>query len=209
MPVNSDSPQLLLASASPRRAELLRQIAIRFTICSVDIDESPLLLNGAPSEAPEDYVNRLSLAKAQAACREIKRRANKNNDVNDLPVLGSDTCVVLGEQLLGKPLNKAHAIEMLQSLSGQIHHVMTSVSLVRNETRLTALSVTEVEFRELSLVEIERYVESGEPEGKAGAYAIQGFAAVFIKRISGSYSGVMGLPLAETYQLLQRMDVIE
>ena len=197
-------PQLILASASPRRAELLRQIAVHFTQVSVDVDESPLLLSGGGLEAPEAYVSRLALLKAQ--CGQLQNIQSSNAE--PVPVLGSDTCVVVDNDILGKPRDDTDAKNLLQRLSGQVHQVMTGVAVVKDQIAVSALSITEVEFRRLSASEIQRYVDSGEPNDKAGAYAIQGFAAVFIKKITGSYSGVMGLPLAETYQLLKQMGVI-
>lgn len=186
--------QIILASASPRRAELLNQIDISFRQCAVDLDES--VLGG---ESPRDYVQRLALAKAAAGWRQSRECG--------LPVLGSDTTVVIGGDILGKPESREQGLAMLQSLSGNTHSVMTAVALQHGERCCSALSVTEVSFRPLSMAEIENYWHSGEPQGKAGGYAIQGRGAVFVEGIKGSYSGVVGLPLAETWQLLQQMDV--
>ena len=187
--------QVVLASKSPRRAELLQQIHISFVCDAADIDETVLA-----GETAADYVQRLARQKAQAIW--CKREAEQQPL---LPVLGSDTAVVIGEEILGKPNNKADAIVMLKKLSGKAHQVLTAVSVISQSKTLTALSTTTVNFKAVSALEIENYVDSGEPNDKAGAYGIQGFAAVFIEKIEGSYSGVMGLPLAETYQLLQEV----
>ena len=191
--MENSQPQLVLASKSPRRAELLQQININFICEAADIDESVLA-----NETPAEYVQRLSLQKAQAIWD-----ARQQNNCASVPVLGSDTTVVVAAEILGKPKDAADAVAMLQKLSGSSHQVLTAVSLITERQALTALNTTTVNFRPLTASEIESYVASGEPADKAGSYAIQGFAAVFIDSIEGSYSGVMGLPLAETYQLLQ------
>ena len=197
---NSDrKPHIVLASRSSRREQLLQQIGVFFASYAVDIDETPL-----PNEASIAYVNRLSLAKAQAGWDENIY----SKDLAGLPVLGADTSVVIDGLILGKPNDRADAVNMLKRLSGQRHQVLTSVSIATGPSQLTACSVTQVEFKSLTAIEIESYVDSGEPEGKAGSYAIQGFAAVFVQKISGSYSGVMGLPLAETYQLLTKIKML-
>ena len=182
------APQLVLASASPRRQELLQQIGVSFTVSPVDIDESPLM-----DESPATYVERMALEKARAGWET----SNKT-----LPVLGSDTAVVIDEQILGKPRDRAHGMQMLQQLSGRDHTVMTAVSLVREHETGIRLSESKVVFSDIPYEELIRYWESGEPADKAGAYAIQGKAAVFIRRLEGSFSGVMGLPLNETAELL-------
>jgi septum formation protein len=177
-----------LASQSPRRRELLAQIGIRHDVISVDLDETP-----RTGEVPAEYVLRLALAKARAghALRP------------DRPVLGADTAVVLDDRILGKPLDRADAIAMLAQLSGREHRVLTAVALVgeREETRL---SVSHVQFRPIDPAEAAAYWETGEPADKAGGYAVQGLGALFVESISGSYSGVMGLPLFETGELLRR-----
>jgi len=192
---------LYLASASPRRRQLLEQLHLRFAVRSADIDETPL-----PAEKPQTYVQRLAIAKAQAVyqslCEELGQAPNQ-------PVLGSDTSVVLAEQIFGKPENELHAREILKQLSGQTHQVMTGVALVfmdqqKQTQHLNALNVNQVRFSSLTLQDINTYINTGEPFGKAGAYAIQGRAAAFIESLQGSYSGVMGLPLFETAQLLRR-----
>ena len=180
--------KIYLASRSPRRAELLNQIDIDFEIVDVDIDES---WDG--KEKPENYVKRIALEKARAG--------NAFSDA-DLPVLAADTAVILNDEILGKAENKQDASNMLTRLSGQTHTVLSAVSLIdKNEQCL--LNVSKVTFKKLTKKEINDYCETEEPIGKAGGYAIQGKAAVFIERLEGSYSGVMGLPLFETQQLLQ------
>ncbi len=185
-------PQLVLASASPRRSELLHQIGIRHLIKAVDIDESPW-----PHESPLAYVERVASEKS-AACRALLRE--------DLPVLAADTSVVCDGLIMGKPVDKTHAIEMLSLLSGRTHQVYSAVSL-RGDRHEQAVSVSDVKFRSLSRKEIEAYWFTGEPCDKAGAYAIQGLASVFIESIRGSFSGVMGLPLFETAQLLAKQGI--
>jgi septum formation protein len=188
-------PRYILASRSPRRAELLQQIDVSFVCDAVEVDESV-----AVGELPEDYVQRLSLQKAQATWQ---KRAQNNEPL--LPVIGSDTSVIIHGHILGKPKNKSDAAKMLKQLSASRHQVLTAVTVIDATQTLTALSTTKVNFRALSQSEIDRYVNTGEPFDKAGSYAIQGYAAVFIDSIEGSYSGVMGLPLAETHQLLKKI----
>lgn len=189
------NPDLILASASPRRRELLQQIGVRFVVQVSDIDETPL-----PKEAPSDYVCRLALAKAYAVAQQ--RRIDKR-----LPVLGADTIVVCDGQLLGKPVDQADGYRMLRLLSGRTHEVLTAVCLSNGPRHSVRLSSSQVRFRYLTDAEIAAYWQSGEPDGKAGAYAVQGLGAVFIEHLSGSYSGVMGLPLYETAALLNKFDV--
>lgn len=181
---------IYLASASPRRRELLEQLGLFYQVIVPSVDEAR-----HPHEAPEHYVSRMALAKARAGC--ARRPAG-----DDRPVLGADTTVVVGGEVLGKPRGRDDALSMLRRLSGQTHHVHTGVALVDGRREATRLSVTAVSFRELSGQECARYWESGEPADKAGAYAVQGRGAVFISRIEGSYSGVVGLPLFETAELL-------
>ena len=181
-------PRITLASSSPRRRELLDQIQVSYEVFPVNIDESY-----RQGEPPEQFVKRLALEKAQAAYEKIP----------DRPALGSDTIVVLGQQILGKPENRQMAIEMLAMLSGRKHQVMTAVCICSANFRQCVLSTSEVEFTELNLQQIEEYWLTGEPADKAGAYGIQGQAAKFIKNIRGSYSGIMGLPLFETAELLK------
>jgi len=187
---------LILASASPRRKELLEQIAVKFTCLPMDVDESRL-----PLEDAVVYVQRLAQAKAMAAIPQA----------NGLPVLGSDTIVVLEDELLGKPQDEKSAMAMLEALSGKSHQVVTGISLcgqLNNELKvLNEVVTTEVRFTRLSSAQILAYVKTGESMDKAGAYGIQGKAAVFIESIKGSYSNVVGLPLLETSRLLQQFDV--
>jgi len=181
------SGTLVLASASPRRRELLTQIGVSFTVMAADVDERVL-----PGEAPDAYVQRLAVAKACAlAARGVSA-----------PVLGADTTVVVDGRLLGKPASADDAFAMLCALSGREHEVLTAVALNAGGRVTAALSRTRVRFRARDDALIARYVASGEPMDKAGAYGIQGFGAVLVERIDGSYSGVVGLPLAETAALL-------
>lgn len=181
---------LVLASSSPRRAELLRAAGIDFTIRSADIDESI-----RPNEPPRDYVVRLSREKAHAVVR------------GDELALGADTTVVIDGESAGKPADVEEAGRMLRALSGRWHEVLTGVTLTRGDRIVSAVSSTRVKFAELSGAEIEWYVSTGEPMDKAGAYAIQGHASLFIERIEGSYSNVVGLPMQLTYELARRMGV--
>ncbi|WFP48961.1 Maf family protein [Methylomonas sp. EFPC3] len=185
--------QLILASASPRRRELLAQIGIRHAVMAVDIDETPF-----PGEAPAAYVERVAAEKSAVCAAQSDSR---------LPILAADTSVICDGRILGKPDDLQHAIEMLSRLSGRSHQVYSAVSLRSGQTHWQALSVSEVRFRPLSHQEIVAYWQTGEPCDKAGAYAIQGLASVFIESIAGSFSGVMGLPLFETAQLLSQAGI--
>lgn len=180
---------IILASGSPRRQALLRQIGVRFRQQVADVDETPL-----DNESAQDYVVRLAVAKACA----VRQRSGDDK----APVLGADTAVVVDGRLLGKPADLAHARDMLQLLSGRRHQVLSAVALVQDRQAVAA-SVSNVWFRALSEKDIEDYWKTGEPRDKAGAYGIQGIGAIFIERLEGSYSGVMGLPLYETARLLQ------
>lgn len=182
-------PQIILASASPRRQELLNQINVRHLVQIVDIDETSLL-----NESPTAYVQRLAAEKATACVQRFNPQ---------FPVLAADTIVVLGNQIMGKPQDKNEALTMLRQLSGNTHQVFTAIALF-GHSKHYALSITEVTFKTLSEAEILAYWHSGEPLDKAGSYAIQGVGSLFIERINGSFSGVMGLPLFETAQLLAR-----
>ena len=193
--------QIVLASASPRRRELLAQIAVRCFVCPVDLDESV-----QAGEAPTEYVQRLALAKARLAQQNLSQQSELA-DYKQLPVLGSDTTVAVDDEILGKPADSAHAAEILSKLSDREHAVYTAVSLLSREGALNALSCSKVRFAPLSAATIQQYIATGEPMDKAGAYAIQGRAAQFITQISGSYSGVMGLPLYETAALLQKAEI--
>ncbi|HVT35977.1 MAG TPA: nucleoside triphosphate pyrophosphatase [Nevskiaceae bacterium] len=182
---------LYLASQSPRRAELLMQLGLRFEIVPAEVVEQP-----RPGETPAQYALRIAQDKARAGATHARVA---------LPVLGADTDVVLDGKVLGKPRDAAHAIDMLLALSGRMHEVYSAVALMLGERDETALSVTRVEFGDITRAQAQAYWDSGEPRGKAGAYAIQGLGARFVRRIEGSYSGVVGLPLYETMELLQRL----
>ncbi len=191
---------LYLASQSPRRRELLTQLGVRYELLLADDDEDAEALEVVqPGETPDDYVQRVCALKAEAALRRREQRA-----LPDAPVLTSDTTVCLGGDILGKPSDGADATAMLASLSGTTHRVLTAVTVVSTLGMHHALSISRVTFRAMTAPEIERYVASGEPLGKAGAYGIQGRAAEFVERIEGSYSGIMGLPLFETAALLRQ-----
>ena len=179
---------LILASASPRRSELLDQIGVRFTILVSDIDESRL-----HNESPEDYVSRLAMEKS---------RAGFSRQDSILPSLGADTIVVCDQQIFGKPKNQADAAAMLMALSGKAHTVMSAVTVSQGSRSSSRLTKTLVRFRTISQSECQTYWQTGEPQGKAGGYAIQGRGAVFVDHIEGSYSGVVGLPLSETAEIL-------
>lgn len=188
---------LYLASQSPRRAELLRQIGVQFQQFSVDVPEQH-----APGESPEAYVTRLAKDKAQAGWQYIENKAMATQ-----PVLGSDTVVVCDQHILEKPRDLQHAIEILSMLSGRSHKVLSAVAVVDASRCECAVSSTGVTFKHITRAEIERYWATGEPADKAGAYGIQGLGAVFVDAISGSYSNVVGLPLEKTVQLLARFDI--
>jgi septum formation protein len=183
--------QILLASASPRRRELLDQLGVEYTVLPADIHECPL-----PGEAPEDYVRRVAAEKSLETQRLSDGR---------LPVLAADTEVVLDGKILGKPRDFEHGADMLRRLSDREHRVLSAVSLRHGEQHWEALNISTVAFRKIAFEEIEAYWATGEPRDKAGAYAIQGKGAVFIRHLSGSYSGVMGLPLFETAELLAKI----
>lgn len=190
--------RLLLASASPRRAELLAQIGVVFSrLPPPDIDESPL-----PGEQPQAYVERLAREKAHAGWLRLP-----DGERRDAVVLGADTCVVIDGRILGKPADADEAAAMLWQLSGREHTVMTAVCLWYDAACLSACPLTRVRFDTLSESLVQRYVDSGEPYDKAGGYGIQGLGAVLVAEIQGSYSGVVGLPLHETALLLQQAGV--
>ena len=193
MSASSVSPQFHLASASPRRQELLRQLGLHFDVRPADIVEQP----GA-DESAADYARRMALEKARAA----QARAGSG-----LPVLGADTDVVLDGRILGKPRDRADALAMLAALSDREHEVYSAVAMVQGERAEVMLSVTRVAFGRITAEAASSYWESGEPADKAGAYGIQGIGAQFVKGISGSYSGVVGLPLFETTELLLRFGI--
>lgn len=185
---------LYLASASPRRQELLSQVGISFEVMPSQIPEVRVT-----DESPERYVQRVATDKARHVAQRLAARGAPAP-----PVLGADTEVILGGEIFGKPRDRAHARQMLQRLSGQRHTVLTALCLVHNSTEIATLSTSHVTLAPLTPGEIAAYVDSGEADDKAGAYAIQGRAARFIARLEGSYSGVMGLPLHEVHELLKR-----
>jgi len=182
---------IYLASASPRRSALLRQIFVPHEILIPNIDESAL-----PDELAGDYVRRVARAKAERIWSRLKPEELR-------PVLAADTTVALGNEMFGKPHDRTSGVAMLQRLSGRTHQVYTAVAVRHENGTIDAVSISDVTFRNLSDDDCRAYWNSGEPHDKAGGYAVQGLAAAFITRIGGSYSGVMGLPLAETTQLLQ------
>ena len=196
---------IYLASRSPRRRELLKQIGVTFEIVllredarrGADVDEAPL-----PNEQPDAYAMRIAGAKGELAVRYMGRRALPSR-----PVLAADTTVIYNQRIIGKPADREDAVGILKSLAGRQHEVITAVALATPSRLEKAISVSRVWFRPLGEDEIRRYVATGEPLDKAGAYAIQGRAAAFITRIEGSFSGIMGLPLAETADLLRRFGI--
>lgn len=195
--------RIYLASRSPRRRELLNRLGIGFAdllareLHGEDVDETPVA-----GETPREYVLRVARDKAALGWRQVT-----THELERLPVLAADTSVVLGKDILGKPDDAEHAKRLLERLSGRAHEVISAVALEYEGRIETAMSVSTVEFRELEAAEIARYVSGGEPLDKAGAYAIQGAAAQFVRRFEGSYSGIMGLPLIETAGLLQRFGI--
>lgn len=201
MPPDMQS-RIYLASRSPRRRELLHQIHVNFDILlfragmreDADVNEDPLA-----GEAPDAYVQRVALAKARAGVERLQARRLMPH-----PVLAADTTIELDGQIVGKPEHAEHAEEILAGLSGRAHQVLTAVAVADAEHAEHMLNVSQVRFRQLSAIEIRRYVATGEPMDKAGAYAVQGRAGMFISEIHGSYSGIMGLPLYETALLLTK-----
>jgi septum formation protein len=186
-------PKVYLASASPRRKELLTQIGVNFSVLSIAVDESV-----KSDEIPSDYVERIALAKARAGWDILQ--------TDFRPVIGADTAVVLPtQQILGKPESLDQAREFLGQLSGIQHQVLSAVAIVWQQQYWLSLQISDVRFKTLTNTEIDWYLATGEGKDKAGGYAVQGLAAMFIENISGSYSGVMGLPLFETRQLLQQV----
>jgi septum formation protein len=198
--VPSLEKHIYLASRSARRRDLLKQMGVNFEMLllregpgrSADFDEAQL-----PGETPRDYVVRVARLKADAGWVRLEQRRLMRH-----PVLAADTTVALGDRILAKPADREDAVAMLKQLSGTLHHVYTAVAVKFYDSMKEALSVTEVRFRELGDDEIRRYVASGDPLDKAGAYGIQGKASMFIESINGSYTGVVGLPTFETARLL-------
>ncbi len=189
------APHLYLASASPRRRELLRQIGVRYRLLRLAVDETPLA-----EESPHAYVARLALLKARSGCARLGRRL-------PAPVLGADTAVVVEGTIFGKPRDRADGLAMLARLSGREHQVLSAVALATPERDAVRVQDSRVRFRALTPAECLAYWDSGEPQDKAGGYGIQGRAAAFIVELQGSYSGVMGLPLFETAELLREFGV--
>lgn len=187
-------PVLHLASSSPRRREILTALGFDFSHAGVDIDEAAL-----PGEPASDMVVRLATLKARSAF-----------DTGDypMPVLGADTAVILDDRVFGKPASKQDALDMLAELSGRTHRVLTGIAVAAEGALRTALSLTEVEFREIRPDEAAAYWKSGEPAGKAGAYAVQGLGGIFVRSLNGSFTGVVGLPVFETAELLRRAGVV-
>ena len=188
-PSRDPAPAVYLASASPRRRELLAQVGCRAEVLAVQVDETP-----GPGETAPDLVCRLALAKVRAGAA---RAGNA-----EWPVVAADTVVCLGPEIFGKPADEADALRMLARLSGRVHTVYTAVAVAHAGRERVALSRSEVHLRPIETGEAQAYWQSGEPADKAGAYAIQGLGAVFVQELRGSYSGVMGLPLFETARLL-------
>ena len=190
---NATAPQLILASGSPRRCEILDQLGIRYRVIPAALIETP-----EKNESPEDYVRRI------AAEKSLKVQMDTPSQ---LPVLAADTEVVLDGEIFGKPQNRAHGLAMLASLSGREHKVLTAISFRHQNYHWQALSTNLIRFREINPTEIEAYWLTGEPHDKAGAYAIQGKGSLFIEQLCGSYSGVMGLPVLETSRLLSNANI--
>jgi septum formation protein len=187
-------PPFFLASGSPRRKELLTQIGVPFTVLSAQIDETPLT-----DETPTAYVERLARGKAEAGLALLTAEQGC--------VLGADTAVVLDGRILGKPVDECDAASMLAALSGREHEVLTAIAMLDQQRCETRVVASRVRFRSISADEIQAYWASGEPRDKAGSYAIQGLAAIFVESLQGSYSAVVGLPLCETAELLGRFGI--
>jgi septum formation protein len=181
--------KVILASQSPRRLELLQQIGVCPEVHPAHIDETPLI-----DESPEDYVNRLARSKAESVAQHCTGSL----------VIGSDTSVVIDQQILGKPESRDHFLAMFKRLSGAKHQVMTAVAVTDGQQTRSEVVITQVSFYTINEREIERYWLSGEPQDKAGGYGIQGLGALFVKEIQGSYSAVVGLPIAETSKILEK-----
>ena len=190
-----------LASQSPRRRQLLEQIGVRYELLLAASDEDAESLERVmPSEAPLAYVKRVTQLKLEAAVLRLQLR-----QLPPAPVLCADTTVALGRDILGKPENEQDAVRIIKTLSGQTHRVLTAVAVASGQRRLLSVSISKVSFAPMKLSEIKAYVATGEPFGKAGAYGIQGLAAAHISAIQGSYTGIMGLPIFETAQLLKQL----
>ena len=190
--MNMSSKHIILASASPRRKVILEQMGFPIICMPIDLDESR-----KPHEKPSAYCQRLALEKAQMGW---------NMSDQQLPVLGSDTIVVINQEILGKPKNQQDAFDMLMKLSNQTHQVHTAVAMVFNKKLKVVESISDVCFDQLDKEDVKTYINSNEPMDKAGSYGIQGYASKWIKHISGSYSGIMGLPIYETSKLLREFE---
>ena len=194
---------IYLASQSPRRAQLLDQLGVRHVLLLAEAGEDAEALEAVrEGELPAAYVERVTRAKLAAARQRLKARG-----LADAPILAADTTVAIGRRILGKPADAAQAIDMLRSLSGRTHRVLTAVAVSAGRRTLCAISTSRVHFAAMDAADIAAYVAGGEPFGKAGAYAIQGRAAAWISRIEGSYTGIMGLPLHDTARLLRQAHV--
>ncbi len=192
---------IYLASASPRRSQLLDQLGVRHKLLIADAAEDAEALEATRrGELPEAYVRRVTRAKLRAARQRLERRG-----LRAAPILCADTTVALGVRILGKPADAADAVQMLNNLAGRTHRVISGVALFDGRRTAAILNISRVRFAPMSRAEIHAYVAGGEPFGKAGAYAIQSDAARWVERIEGSYSGIMGLPLFETGLLLKRL----
>ncbi len=191
--------QLILASASPRRAELLESAGFRFVVRPAEVDETPLA-----SEAASDYVLRVARDKARSTAQAVRLTGTTG-----AVVLAADTTVVTNSRIMGKPRNDEDAANMLATLSGSVHEVLTGVVVLTDTRELVELVTTRVHFLPLTPAAIAWYIRTGEPNGKAGAYAIQGFAARFIDWIDGSWSNVVGLPLATVSRLLEEVGLVD
>ena len=196
---NSDSgratPFVILASASPRRQELLRQIGVSFRVLEPEVDEAP-----GKNESGDAFVLRLALEKARIGLSMAREQG-----LEAAPVVGADTCIVVDREILGKPNDREHGIAMLARLAGRSHRVLTGVAVVTASREQHSVSLNRVTFASMTQSEIEAYWETGEPADKAGAYAIQGRAAAYIERIEGSYSAIVGLPLFVVARMLKNL----
>jgi septum formation protein len=193
LPDSAADPRFYLASRSPRRVEMLRALGYSFACLPADVDETP-----RPGEPPADFAARMALVKARAAAERLDKKR---------PVLGADTDVSVDGRILGKPAGRDDALAMLASLSGRSHQVCSAVALIGENETLQALTITDVHFGDVAAADALAYWNSGEPADKAGAYAIQGGAARWVREIRGSYTGVVGLPLFETCELLARLGI--
>ena len=189
----SQDKVLVLASSSPRRRQILNDLGVSFSVQSADIDEQV-----HAAELPIDYVQRLALEK----CQRVLSRSDQ-----EITVLGSDTSVIIGAQILGKPQSEQQAVDMLMSLSGNWHKVMTAVAILNRDKQRQIVVCSDVEFCHLNEQMCRRYWSTGEPADKAGSYAIQGIGARFVRQIRGSYSAIVGLPVAETAELLAEFEI--